>query len=679
MKKGRILFIAGLLSLLLNCNFQDEQRIRLAKRPVEAIMRDRVKTIQLKADEKKKVAIFDLRNDTHQSDLEWLRQGLAEMLALSLAQSRQLNLIASRNVINAVASLDLPSAYELNSLQLQSVAQTLGADVLIAGRYFFQQDSLRIELKVHDGLSGEIASSHHGSSPDLNIRNIFKMVDPITHQIREHVEDRSKSSTPKEYHLADVSTSSLDAYKYYTSGIRFEDSFYLTDALNAFEKAISIDSTFASAYYRLARLHLMLKDESAAQPLIQKAMRFSERTSERERLPIQAMDAMMRGEKYNAVQYYNRYIELYPEDDNGHYQLGIYYFSVVFNFGKAIEFLETTVSLNPDHKLAYNTLAYAYAYIGELDHAYNALEKYISLAANEPNPYDSFGEILQRNGRINEAIDKYRLALKKNPLFYPSKIHLANAYLDLGKMNKARHILLPMLQNDSDVYLKINALTMLALTEIYAENIEKAKLYIHQAMSLQDQPYYLLSVLLALEPESEDYKRQFLEIIQNEKNNINRPDFHSEIVFDLVSAALINQVGVAEVRDLLNAIIKFNKDPVLYNVALAYSLVLGDSDEELGKLGRRFAESSLPGVFEYSTPPSWNYYWRFYFSSLKPTNNNHAALRFLTDGLNDFAQHSGNPYFDVQGLLASAAAEFYTGDPQIAKDMITRQGFPCEG
>jgi tetratricopeptide (TPR) repeat protein len=51
------------------------------------------------------------------------------------------------------------------------------------------------------------------------------------------------------------------------------------------------------------------------------------------------------------------------------------------------------------------------------------------LAPDEPNPYDTRGDIYASNGRIDQAIESYRKALEIRPDFESSLVNLGNMYL----------------------------------------------------------------------------------------------------------------------------------------------------------------------------------------------------------------------------------------------------------
>ena len=669
---------------LLNCSKEEERKIQLAARPIEALAQERVETIQIAAEEKKKVAILDFDNATRKSDLAWLSQGLGEMLALDLAQSRQLNLLTSRNIEEALQKIGLRPSDIRNADNAQLLADALQAEAVIRGQYFFQRDSLRIQFELRDGVSGEVLCTHVGSSPDLDLENIFSMIDEVSQDFRGELIEKIRDVEHVDRSLAEVTTTSFEAYKHYTQAIENMRSFYFENARDHLERAIKLDTTFASAYYRLGYIVSMGSPENA-KPYLKKALRYAEDLPDRERLPIQAAYARIQGNYYKAVELYENYVSLYPEDDNAHYELGAFYFTSAYNYEKAIENFETAVLLNPQHKNAYNMLAYSYAYIGKMDHAYNALDKYVALAETEPNPHDSYGELLQRAGRIEEAIKKYEYALDLNPNFYHSKLHLVSAYRDLGKLSKARKLLKTIFNQTELDYVKLDAASLLVLTELYAGDVKKSKEYLetvyqlHQLREKEPRVIRAINYFLFLEPQSQQARDRFLQAVEFYKQHPAMLSSYPVAIFLVASTALDYNLGLDAVEELLDALIDMRGDPTLFQYALSMKLILdfskGEDTQETEDL---FRQSIEPSVFQYAAPSSWNLYWKHYFNSLKMAYANGEDIRSWTQGFANFAAQANNHHYELSSKVALAATEFITGSPDTARSSMQQLGIPCE-
>ena len=66
----------------------------------------------------------------------------------------------------------------------------------------------------------------------------------------------------------------------------------------------------------------------------------------------------------------------------------------------------------PSSRPAYNSIGYAYRPLEKYADAEVAFKKYIELIPDDPNPYDSYAELLMKTGRFDESIAQYRKALE---------------------------------------------------------------------------------------------------------------------------------------------------------------------------------------------------------------------------------------------------------------------------
>ena len=105
---------------------------------------------------------------------------------------------------------------------------------------------------------------------------------------------------------------------------------------------------------------------------------------------------------------------------------------------QAIGHYKKATELAPDYSTAFNILGYAYRQNEAYSDAENAFKKYIELIPNDPNPYDSYAELLLKMGRFDEAIVQYNKALGIDPNFINSHFGIAAALAYSGKPSEAQ-------------------------------------------------------------------------------------------------------------------------------------------------------------------------------------------------------------------------------------------------
>jgi len=83
-------------------------------------------------------------------------------------------------------------------------------------------------------------------------------------------------------------------------------------------------------------------------------------------------------------------------------------------------------------------LGYSYAAMGDIGRAEALMQRYVEVMPSDPNPEDSYGDILFKAGRYQEAKEHFELALKKEPTFGPSQHELGDVFAMLGNQAAAR-------------------------------------------------------------------------------------------------------------------------------------------------------------------------------------------------------------------------------------------------
>jgi len=102
------------------------------------------------------------------------------------------------------------------------------------------------------------------------------------------------------------------------------------------------------------------------------------------------------------------------------------------------------------------------------------MEKYVKLLPNEPNPHDSFGEMLRLSGRFDDALAQYRIALKIDPTFYISQKELGETYALMGQGERAREEYAKAIQEAPGNGIKAEYMQKAAMTWLREQKFDEA-------------------------------------------------------------------------------------------------------------------------------------------------------------------------------------------------------------
>ena len=220
-----------------------------------------------------------------------------------------------------------------------------------------------------------------------------------------------------------ITTASEEARKEFLAGRDLSEKLRITDSIQHYDKAISLDPNFALAHLNRAQVSPTAKEFFEH---LKHAVTHSDKASDGERMLIQAAEAGANANPTKQKDILDKLVAAYPNDERAHFTLGGYYFGQQ-NFAQAISHYKKATELDPTYSTAFNILGYAYRQNEQYADAETAFKKYIELIPNDPNPYDSYAELLLKTGRFDEAITQYNKALAIEPTFLNSYFGIAAA------------------------------------------------------------------------------------------------------------------------------------------------------------------------------------------------------------------------------------------------------------
>ena len=238
-----------------------------------------------------------------------------------------------------------------------------------------------------------------------------------------------------------ITTSSPEARALYLEGRDLVERLKGTEGYLRTDQAVKKDPQFALAWLQWAQTAGTAKEFFAG---LDKAMATASHASEAEQKLIRAQEAGAKSRPAEQDQLLAELAKQFPSDPRIHNQIG----NIAFgrqDFDTALRELSRAVELDPKFTLPYNQLGYTYRAQGKLAEAEKTFQKYAELLPDDPNPHDSYAELLMRMGRFDESIGRYRKALQVDPFFPSAYVGIANNQIYLGKGDEARATLKQLL------------------------------------------------------------------------------------------------------------------------------------------------------------------------------------------------------------------------------------------
>ena len=267
-----------------------------------------------------------------------------------------------------------------------------------------------------------------------------------------------------------ITTSSEEARADFMIGRDLSEKLRQQESLQHFENAIAKDKDFAMAYYYHALANPTTKGFFED---LEKMTALTDKVSEGEKLIILGLKAGVDGNQVQQEEHLKKLVELYPNDQRAHTQLGTFYFGQQ-RYQLAVDHLKKASEIAPEYSASYNMMGYAYRNLGNYNDAEKAFIKYIGLIPDDPNPYDSYAELLLKEGKYEASIEQYKKALDINPNFTASHLGIATNYTFMKKYDEARNqcdVLFAMARDDGE---RRTALFAKAVTYVDEGNTDMA-------------------------------------------------------------------------------------------------------------------------------------------------------------------------------------------------------------
>jgi len=330
--------------------------------------------------DKPSLAVMYFENNTGDEGLDHYRKAISDLLITDLAQSKHIMVVRGDRLFNILRQLNLMDAKSYSSEDLREVASRGRATHVLQGNYTKAGENFRINYMLHEASTEELLGSEmvEGKGEE----SIFSMVDELTRRIKANFKlspEEIASDMDKE--VEEITTSSPEAYKYYSEGRKHHLQGEYRQSISFMEKAIAIDSEFAMAYRSLSVSYGNRGYGAERDKYIKKAFELSDRLSDGERYLIQG-NFYDRSEKTydKAIEAYKKLLELYP-DSIWNISLGIVYVNLE-EWDKAIERIEILRKNKDESLLTFGNLANAYMHKGMYDEARELSEEYLNNVSN---------------------------------------------------------------------------------------------------------------------------------------------------------------------------------------------------------------------------------------------------------------------------------------------------------
>lgn len=307
----------------------------------------------------------------------YLGEGIVDLLSTKLDGAGALRSVDPRAVLSFVGR---EQAEGLDPAGGRRIAESLAAGRFVLGSIVEAGGRLTIRASLYE--SGRTSEAAGEASAEGRAEEVFEVVDDLAAQLLAELGTGPAARTRR---IAAVSTSSLPALKAYLDGERAFRLGQYQSAVGALQRAVSIDTAYALAYYRLSVVAEYSTLAELAQQAAEKAVRHAGRLSERDRRMLEAFRAWRRGAHREAERLYRSLVGSYPDEIEAWFELGETLFHSNpfhgYSFTEAWEPFGRVLQLDPDNTAA----MYHMARVAAAEQRFADMDSLI-LRHNELNP-----------------------------------------------------------------------------------------------------------------------------------------------------------------------------------------------------------------------------------------------------------------------------------------------------
>jgi putative peptide modification system cyclase len=322
------------------------------------------------------VVVGDMSNFTGDPRLE---ESLDTALRISLEQSRFVNVIPQLKVQDVLQRMGRSQTATVDRAVGSEIALREGARVLLLPTVAEVGGRLRVSMEVVD--PNTQVTVYADSAEGRGAESALASIDAVNSKLREHLGESMSDISATDKPLAQVTTPSLDALRFYSLAYDAAIHSRYAESLRMLNLAIAKDPQFALAYAKRAQLYAIVAgDNERAKRDYLEAEKYQGRLTTREKLNLDA-DLASTGPPETMLEKLDTIVRVYPDSFNALTRASEVNWTYLQQYPRAL------ASLQPALKNQNPRLASANYMVGVL----NLAQENYSAAELAFNKYESLG------------------------------------------------------------------------------------------------------------------------------------------------------------------------------------------------------------------------------------------------------------------------------------------------
>lgn len=371
------------------------------------------------------LAVLNFENLSDPNDPE--RQGdiIADLLTTDLSASEFVKVVSSQRLYDLAKHESGNDDGKIDKSEAIRIAKRAGATRMLTGSLSKLGGRPIISAQIVDVSTGEVLGAERVDGDDL-----FAMVDDLSFRIKKRIGLTETQALAGDIPVSEATTDNPEAYRAYLRGMESYHALDWDEAHEYFDKALSLDSTFALAYLRKGIAYFSDSRTNEGFEYMAIARRYIDRVPTCERLLVEAL-AVDIGERrdYEAGL---RTLKRSTIECPTHKEA----FFWVANFSgggfrnepdTTIVYCRRALELDPDYPYALLSLGGAYLKKKDYAAAREVAIHYREARPKDVYPLEMLGDIYLAQGQLDSARNWYLRAIEVAP-------DQRNGYREIGRI-----------------------------------------------------------------------------------------------------------------------------------------------------------------------------------------------------------------------------------------------------
>jgi len=323
--------------------------------------------------EKDTVVLTDFDNTTGDPVFD---DALKQALAVDLGQSPFINILSDRRIGETLQLMGRAANVRVTSDVAREICLRTGTKAFLKGSISRLGTQYVVGLEAVNCGSGDTLAKEQNEAASKE--DVLKALDKVASTMRTKLGE-SLASVQKFDVPIEATTSSLEALKTFSMGVKTSRERGDAEGISFQKRAIEQDPNFAMAYALLGLSYANLGQPSRAADNLKKAYELRDHVSEREKLRISAnYFYVVTGELEKEAQTYQLWLQSYPRDSVPHGNLGANY-ATLGQYDQSLSETQQAMELDPNRVTSYSNMAQVLLALNRPDEAKAMLDKALAL------------------------------------------------------------------------------------------------------------------------------------------------------------------------------------------------------------------------------------------------------------------------------------------------------------